>query len=121
VNLRKPITAVGTGITAFLLVAVSVIELLDLEFSALVGLPVGLVAGIVSFVLVLLRHDDAEEPVRWALAGFAGFGYGILLALGVMYVNLADFPFEVTVGIGVAAAVIAFLGAALLNRRETPT
>jgi hypothetical protein len=38
-----------------------------------------------------------------------------------MYVNLADFPFEVTVGIGVAAAVIAFLGAALLNRRETLT
>mgnify|MGYP006282004917 CR=1 FL=1 len=110
-NLRKPITAVGASITAFLVVAVSVIELLNIEFSALVGLPVGLVAGIVAFVLVLLRHDDAEEPVRWALAGFAGFGYGIMLALGVMYVNLADFPFEVTVGIGVAAAVIAFLGA----------
>ncbi|MDZ7688056.1 MAG: hypothetical protein U5J64_04905 [Halobacteriales archaeon] len=119
-NLRKPITAVGAAVTAFLLVAVSVIELLDTEFSAIVGLPVGLIAGIAVFVLVLLRHDDADEPVRWALAGFAGFGYGILLALGVIYVNLADFPFEGTLAVGVAAAVIGFLGAAFLDRHEKP-
>ena len=117
-NLRASATAVGASLTAFLVVAVSVIELLDTEFSAIVGLPAGLVAGILVFVLVLLRHDDTDEPVRWALAGFAGFGYGVLLALGVAYVNLADIGFEGTVGIGVAAAVIAFLGAVFLDRRE---
>lgn len=121
VNLRRPLTAVGTGITAFLVVAVSVIELLDIEFSAMVGLPVGLLVGIVVFVLVLLRHDDADEPVRWAVAGFAGFGYGILLALGTAYVNLVDVGFEGTIGVGVGVAVIAFLGTAFLDRRETPT
>ena len=120
-NLRKPITAVGTGITAFLVVAVSTINLLDFEFSAIVGLPVGLIAGIVVFVLVLLRHDDADEPVRWALAGFAGFGYGTLLALGTAYLNIVDVGFEGTIGVGVAAAVIVFLGTGLLDRRETPT
>ncbi|MDZ7689428.1 MAG: hypothetical protein U5J64_12100 [Halobacteriales archaeon] len=119
-NLRRPITAVGAAITAFLVVAVSVIELLDIEFSALVGLPVGLIAGMVVFVLLLLRHDDADEPVRWVLGGFAGFGYGILLALGTAYVNIVDVGFEGTVGVGVAAAVVAFLGAAFLDRRETP-
>ena len=118
--LRRPITAVGAAITAFLLVAVSVIELLDTEFSATVGLPVGLIAGIVVFILVLLRHDDTDEPVRWALAGFAGFGYGILLALGVTYANLADFPFEGTLAVCVTAGVIGFLGAAFLDRREVP-
>jgi hypothetical protein len=40
----------GAGITSFLLVAVSVIELLDFEFSAIVGLPVGLLAEIVGAV-----------------------------------------------------------------------
>lgn len=117
-TLRRPITAVGAGVTAFLVVAVSVIELLDFEFSAIVGLPVGLIAGIVVFVLVLLRHDDADERLRWALAGFAGFGYGILLALGTAYVNLFDVGFEGTVAVGVAAAVIASLVAAFLDRRE---
>jgi len=118
VNIRASITAVGAAITVFLVVAVSIIELLDTEFSAIVGLPAGLVAGILVFVLVLFRHDDADEPVRWALAATAGFGYGILLALGVAYVNLADIGFEGTVGIGVATAVVAFLGAAFLDRRE---
>lgn len=120
-DLRKPITAVGAGVTAFIVVAVSVIELLEFEFSAIVGLPVGLIAGIVVFVLVLLRHDDIDEPLRWALAGFAGFGYGILLALGTAYVNLFDVGFEGTVAVGVAAAVIAFLGTVLIDRRGTAT
>jgi hypothetical protein len=117
VNFRKVLTAVGAGITAFLVVAASVIHLLNIEFSALIGLPVGLVAGMVVFVLVLLRHEDVNRRIQWAVAGFAGFGYGILLALGTAYVNLLDVGFEGTIGVGVAAAVVLFLGAVFLDRR----
>jgi len=42
---RSALAALGAGITTFLVVAVLVIELLDVEFSAIVGLPVGAVAG----------------------------------------------------------------------------
>jgi hypothetical protein len=38
---RKLLTVIGAGVTSFLLVAVLVIELLDFEFSAIIGFPAG--------------------------------------------------------------------------------
>ncbi|MFC7115804.1 hypothetical protein ACFQH2_13795 [Natronoarchaeum sp. GCM10025703] len=46
-NAWKLFTAVGAGVTTALLVAVVIIELLQIEFSALVGLPVGVITGII--------------------------------------------------------------------------
>ncbi|RAW46975.1 hypothetical protein DQW50_00890 [Halorubrum sp. 48-1-W] len=43
---RKLLTEVGAGIAFFLLVAVLVIELLDFEFSAIIGLPIGYSQGL---------------------------------------------------------------------------
>lgn len=116
---RSVAVAFGTGITTFLVVAVLVIELLAFEFSALVGLPVGVVAGAVAVVVVLLTHDDLGDPLRWAVAAAAGFGYGIAVVLAARYVNLVDVGFAATVGIAVAAGVVALAGAAVGDRRRT--
>lgn len=116
-DLRTLLAAFGTGVTAFLVAAVLVIELLDVEFSALVGLPVGVVVGTAAFVAVLVKHDDFGDALRWAVAGLAGFGYGIFLALAASYVNLADLDFGATVGVGLVVALLAVLGSALRDRR----
>jgi hypothetical protein len=45
-------------------VAVAEIELLDVEFAATVGLPVGLVPGVGVLVAVLRRHDEVADAIR---------------------------------------------------------
>lgn len=54
-------TVLGSGITTFLLVAAIVIELLAIEFSALIGPPVGTLAG-VACTLSLWHHRDRLPP-----------------------------------------------------------
>lgn len=116
-NVRRPLTAIGAGITAFLVVAVAVIEVLSFEFSAIVGLPIGLVAGIVVAVAILLYHEEAADPLRWILAGLAGFGYGIVATLAASYVNLAETQFETTLAIGVVAGLVAVAIAVIRDRQ----
>jgi hypothetical protein len=113
---RRAITAVGTGITVFLVVAAVVIESMDFEFSALLGLPVGLLAGIVAVVVVVLKHDDLSDSLRWVTVATAGFGYGILATFAASYVNLVDTRFETRLIIGCIAAVAA-VGLAVLRDR----
>lgn len=50
-NARVVLSAIGAGVTTFF-VAVSVIEVLDTAFSAIVGLPAGLLAGMKGTVVV---------------------------------------------------------------------
>ena len=64
-NARRPITAIGAGITVFLVVAVAVIELIAFEFSALIGLPVGLLAGIAVAVVIFVKYDDVSAVLQW--------------------------------------------------------
>lgn len=112
--------AVGAGITAFLVVSVSVIELLDVEFSAIVGLPVGLGAGVAASALTVMRHEGLSDGSRWLVAGVAGFGYGVMMSLAVTYVNLVEMGLEERVGLAFALALVAFLAAAVSDRRERP-
>jgi hypothetical protein len=106
---RTVLAALGTGITTFLVVAVAVIALLDVEFSAIVGLPTGLLAGAAAFALIQYRYDSLGRVARVMVDAVAGFGFGIVLLLGVNYVNLADLAFEATVG---GAAVVGVLAGA---------
>jgi hypothetical protein len=116
-NARRAITALGSGITVFLVVAAAVIEVLDFEFSALIGLPIGLIAGIVAVVVVILTHDDISDSLRWGIAAVAGFGYGILATVAASYVNLFDTQFETRLIIGGIAAVLA-VGLVVFRDRE---
>ncbi len=116
-NLRTISVAVGAGITAFMLVAVSVIELLPFEFSALVGLPVGLLAGVIVLGGILVKYQVISETAQQLTAALAGFGYAIVVLLGVSYVNLGGLRSRITVelmiGIGIATAIAVYLGARL--------
>ena len=106
-NGRQVITAVGAGFATVLLIAVLVIELLAVEFSAIVGLPVGLLAGLFVFFAVLLRLDEVSAGLRRALRAYAGFGLAVVALLALRYVNVgrAVLSTEVVVGLAVLAAI----------------
>nr|WP_254922186.1 hypothetical protein [Halorubrum sp. Ea8] len=103
--------------TVFLVVAVAVIELLAFEFSALIGLPIGLLAGIAVAVVILLKHNDVSDVLRWVAAALAGFGYGITVTFAATYVNLVDIQFETRLAIGVFAGVLALVLAVFQGRQ----
>lgn len=111
------LAALGAGITTFLLVAVIIIAVLNVEFSAIVGGPVGLLVDGVVFVLLLSRYGSLSRIQRVVVDSFDGFGVGIVLLLGANYVNLANVSVEVTVGIAVVIGVLAGIGSWLANRQ----
>ena len=80
------VAAAGTGVTAFLLVGAAVTALLaaTVEFSALVGLPVGLLAGAASAAATWLRLWNSRRA-RPALLGVAAVGYAVLAVAAASY------------------------------------
>jgi hypothetical protein len=110
-NARTLLTAVGAGTTTFLLVAVLVIELLDVAFSAMVGLPVGLLAGLAVSVALWLSADGLSPGARRAATAYATFGLAVLALLALRYVNVGRraLSFEVIVGTGLAAVVVVYV------------
>lgn len=108
---RATAAAVGAGVTTFLAVVVAVVELLHVEFSALVGLPAGLVAGAATAVVVTARYDALGPPARYAVDAAAGFGFAVAVVLAVRYVNLVGLrsavSTDVTLGVAVVAAALA--------------
>jgi hypothetical protein len=121
-HLRAAIAAAGVAVTAFLLVTVAVIELLAFELSALVALPVGLLAGVVVFVAVFAEFRFAGTLSRRVTVAVAGFGYTVLALLLVRYVNLAGLRGAVGVDLlvagGVLAGVAVYLGLWAADRRD---
>lgn len=90
-------SAVGVGVTAFLLAAVAVVEALEWEFSAIVGVPVGIVAGVFAATLVALWAPGLGRTPRAGVDAVAGFGYGVLALWLVRYVDLGGLRSTLTV------------------------
>ncbi|WP_424005511.1 hypothetical protein ACOZ4I_19295 (plasmid) [Haloarcula salina] len=109
--------SIGAGITVFLVVAVTVIELLNVEFSALVGLPVGLLAGVAVTIVVAIRYDVLGGPARYAVDAAAGFGFAVVALLAVSYVDLAGLRSELSTDVTVGIALLAAASAALVSWR----
>ncbi|MFW5920042.1 MAG: hypothetical protein ACOCSF_07635, partial [Halanaeroarchaeum sp.] len=107
---RKLLTTIGAGFTSFLLVAVLIIELLDVEFSAIIGLPVGLLVGVVVFVGLWIRGDELSLGIRRAATAYAAFGIALLAFLALRYVNIGRsvLTFDVIVGGSLAAVVLVY-------------
>ncbi|MFW5974083.1 MAG: hypothetical protein ACOCPZ_01720, partial [Natrialbaceae archaeon] len=76
------------GVTTFLLVAVLVIELLDFEFSAIIGLPVGLLAGLGAAVAVSTAPLGDRPGLNSLIYGYAAFGPAVFALFGLQYVNI---------------------------------
>jgi hypothetical protein len=121
-HLRAALAAAGVAVTAFLLVTVAVIELLAFEFSAIVAVPVGLIAAVVAFVAVFAEFRFAGTLVRRAAAAVAGFGYAVLALLAAGYVNLGGLRsvlgVDVVVATGAVTAAAVYLGLWAHERRD---
>lgn len=123
-NPRTVGIAVGAGVATFLVVAVALIEALPFEFSAIVGLPVGLLAGALVFVAIVVTGDSLGPVARRSVAGVAGFGYAVVLLLAVRYVNLVGLRSAITVeslvAVAVAVGVAVFVASWVAGRESAP-
>ncbi|WP_277542073.1 hypothetical protein [Haloarcula laminariae] len=117
-RLPAGLAAVGAAATTALLVAVPLIELLATEFSALVALPLGLLAGLATLVGVAFNFGDLHPVRRRALLAYAAFGPAVVLVLLLAYVNVGRdlFTVEVAVGVGLAATAAVYVGLGLSER-----
>lgn len=108
----------GVGVTAFLTVAATVTELLGavVEFSAFVGLPIGLLAGAVTSAATWARLWNAPGA-RPALLGVATVGYAVFVVAAASYA-ISAVRGLVTVERALVAAVVAGLAVFALARRE---
>lgn len=117
----SPAVGVGVGVTVSLLVAVFVIEALDVAFSAIVGLPVGVAAGTAATAAVTRWGGRLSRGPRAVVDGVASFGPAVLAALGARYVDLpgarAALTVEVVAGGATAVAVAVAVGSWLVRER----
>lgn len=106
------LAAVGVGVTAFLLAAAALTGLLaaTIELSALVGLPVGLLAGAAAAAATWLRLWDSPGA-RPALLGVAAVGYALVIVAAASY-SISSVRGLVSVERALAVAVL--LGVAVV-------
>lgn len=117
-NVRHALTAVGTGLSTGLVVAVLVIEFLAVEFGVLIGLPVGILAGLTVLATVAVAFDGLDTTERRALSAYAAFGLAIIVLAALSYVNLASgVSGQVAAVAGGAVAVVTYLGLWVLERQ----
>jgi hypothetical protein len=108
---RHALTALGSGLTTGLVVAVLVIEVLTVEFSALVGLPVGVLAGLVVLATVGVAFDGLDAMERRALSAYAAFGLTVVGLAGLSYLNVVSgISAWVAAGVGLGVTVLTYLG-----------
>jgi hypothetical protein len=119
-QLRVVGNALAAGVGAFLVVTVAVTELLlpRIEFSILVGLPVGLFAGALTTALVLWQLGRGTDPTRRGLAmGMAAFG-GVMLGVIALSALLLDLGLVFAIGVGVALGLVVGAGVFVQARTE---
>ncbi|WP_434521975.1 hypothetical protein [Halorubrum sp. AS12] len=113
------VAAVGIGVTAFLLASAAVTELLavSIEFSALVGLPVGVLVGAAAAAATWLRLWNSRRA-RPALLGAAAVGYAVVAVAAASYAVSSVRGF-VTVERALAVALLVGVAVfALASRRS---
>lgn len=109
-GLTTGLLALAAGLAAFLLVGVAVTELASrwIEFSLLLGLPAGLIAGVVATVLVgggLARSEGRRYDAALA-GGFAGAAFLVVsVAVAVLTTNTYGIIAGALGGVVVAIAV----------------
>lgn len=117
-NARRLFTVIGAGSTTFLLVAVALIEVLDVAFSAIIGIPVGVVAGLALSVGLWIALEELRVGVRRAVSAYAAFGLTVLTLLTLRYVNVGRrvLSVDVVAGVGVGAVVVVYMLLSLSDR-----
>lgn len=115
-NFRSTVRVIAVGLTTFLVITVAVTELLQsrIEFSLLVGIPVGLVAGvIITALLVRGFADGPSERERWISASFGA------VSIAVLVVIVAGALLQVgTTMAAIAGTIVGLVTAVWLSRRD---
>lgn len=115
---RRVLAGLGVGLSTFFVVTVLVIETLDFEFSAIVGLTVGGLAAILGFALVQRGYASLSPSIRAILDGVAAAGMGTLLLLWLRYLHLANVDLQSLLGGAVGFGLVVGVGSWLAHRRS---
>lgn len=117
---EKGFTVVGAAVTTFLVVAVLVIERLETEFSAIFGLPIGVIVGGAVLVGLWVSFDKMQPGVRRAASAYAVVGLAVLGFAALRYVNIGRnvLKVDVILGLSIAAGVALYLGLTLRDRAQ---
>ncbi len=119
-DIRHGLTAVGAALTTGLLVAVAITEMLAVEFSVLIGLPVGILAGLVVLATVGIAFDGLDPMERRALSAYAGFGLTVVGLAALAYLNLlGDVSGLLAAGAGLAVTVLTYLSLWGVEREQS--
>lgn len=124
-SLRRALTVAGAGLSTAIVVAAAVTELLSghVEFSTLVGLPAGLLAGATVAVGILVTLDRIDSASGAVLGGYAAFGYAVLGCLALRYADVGGarevLDLRGLVGLSIVAGVVVLVGLLVLDRRVT--
>jgi hypothetical protein len=124
-NGRRWLTVLGTGLSTTLVVAVLGTTVLQgpIEFSVIVGLPVGVVVGLVALGATAVLVDRFDSLAGAALGGYAGFGYAVVGCLLLRYVDVAGarraLGLREIVVIAVLVGAVAFVGFRYVDREGT--
>jgi hypothetical protein len=112
------VAALGVGVSAFLLAGGAVTGLLAsrIEFSALVGLPVGILVGAAAAAATRLRLWNSRRA-RPALLGVAAAGYAVVAVAAASYAVSSVRGF-VSVGSALAVALLVGVAAFALARHR---
>lgn len=122
-HLRTLGYALAAGVATFLVVFVAVSELLvpTIEFSVLVGIPAGLIAGVAAIAGVLLGLGERSRgPTRSLAVALGTFGLVLLVAL-VGALLLLKVSLTLSLVGGTVLGVLGALAAFLWHRREART
>jgi hypothetical protein len=123
-RLRTLLTAAGAGITTAVLLTVLLIELLAVEFSMLLAVPIGVAVGLVVLAGLALGFDALSRPLQRVASGYAAFGLALLVQLASRYSNVGAsrrlLSASVMVGLSLCAAVVVFGGLWLRERSGQP-
>ncbi|NIS37094.1 MAG: permease [Actinobacteria bacterium] len=117
-NLQRPVAVAGAAVTTFLLVGAATLEAVFAATRAdvgpgIVGVLVGVAAGLVAATLVASRWRRVGPRGRSLLLGYAAFGLTVVFLAGLSYVNVpgADDLLSVPVDVAIAAAVAVLVAA----------
>lgn len=124
-TIRNGLLGLIAAVSGFIVITVAVTELLSrwIEFSLLLGLPSGVIGGIVLGVLTYWWLDSDNAGSRRNGATLAMFGVAFLVVL-VSLVVVGDFRNSLALPIagivGVIAAIVGFFWLRQTDRQVTP-
>lgn len=117
---RRFLVGLGAGTTAFLLVAVLVIEAVAVDPGAgILGVLLGAMVGVAVLGTVVLKFEEADGTLQSGIQAVAAFGYVVLVLYFVEYANVGGLRSAIdTVSVAVAATIAAIVTFVVARTRQ---